>query len=134
MKFIKTGKVVILLNGKYTGKKAVVVKNFDEGTQQRPYPHAIVAGVERYPLKVTAAMGKKKVAKRSTVKPFVKVVNYNHIMPTRYNLDVELKSVVTVDAVKDPAQKKTAKKQVKKVFQERYNAGKNKWFFTKLRF
>lgn len=29
-------------------------------------------------------MGKKKVAKRSKVKPFIKVINYNHMMPTRY--------------------------------------------------
>ena len=83
MKFIKGGKVVIVLHGKFAGKKAVVVKNFDEGTTERPYPHAIIAGVDRYPLKITAGMSKKKVAKRSRVKPFVKVVNYNHIMPTR---------------------------------------------------
>lgn len=28
-------------------------------------------------------MGKKKVAKRSKIKAFVKVYNYNHLMPTR---------------------------------------------------
>jgi large subunit ribosomal protein L27e len=134
MKFIKPGKVVIVLHGKFAGKKAVVVKNSDDGNKERPYPHAIIAGIERYPLKVTSAMSKKKVAKRSRVKPFVKVVNYNHIMPTRYNLDLDVKNVVTVDTMQDQSQKRTAKKQIKKVFQERYNAGKNKWFFTKLRF
>ena len=30
-KFIKAGRVVILLNGRYAGKKAVCVKTFDEG-------------------------------------------------------------------------------------------------------
>ena len=55
----------------------------DEGTKDRPYGYAVVAGVERSPLKVTKAMGKKKTAKRSKVKPFVKIVNYNHMMPTR---------------------------------------------------
>jgi len=29
-------------------------------------------------------MGKKRIAKRSKVKPFVKIINYNHFMPTRY--------------------------------------------------
>ncbi len=29
-------------------------------------------------------MGKKKIAKRSKIKAFVKVFNYNHLMPTRY--------------------------------------------------
>jgi Ribosomal L27e protein family len=45
----------------------------DEGTKERPYPHAIVAGIERYPLKVTRRMGQKKLARRSKVKPFIKV-------------------------------------------------------------
>ncbi|KAJ3092365.1 60S ribosomal protein L27 [Quaeritorhiza haematococci] len=134
VKFLKSGKVVIVLQGRYAGKKAVIVKNYDEGTQSRPYPHAIVAGVERYPLKVTRAMGAKRVAKRSRIKPFVKAVNYNHIMPTRYNLDIDLKSVVTVDTIKEPSQKIAARKQVKKAFEERYNSGKNRWFFQKLRF
>ena len=51
----------------------VVIKQLDEGTKERPYPHAIVAGIERYPLKVTKRMGAKKVAKRSKIKPFIKV-------------------------------------------------------------
>lgn len=49
----------------------------------RPYSHALVAGVERAPLKVTKRMSKKRIAKRSKLKPFVKVVNYSHLMPTR---------------------------------------------------
>ncbi|KAH6579842.1 hypothetical protein BASA50_004577 [Batrachochytrium salamandrivorans] len=134
VRFLKTGKVVLVLQGRYAGKKAVIVKNFDEGTKERPYPHALVAGVERYPLKVTRSMNQKKVAKRSKVKPFVKVVNFNHMMPTRYNLDVDLKTVVSNETFKEPSQRRGARKAVKKVFEERYNAGKNKWFFQKLRF
>lgn len=30
---IKPGKIVIILAGRYAGKKAIVVKNFDEGTK-----------------------------------------------------------------------------------------------------
>ena len=77
-------------------------------------------------------MGKKKMAKRSKVKCFMKVVNYNHLMPTRYNLDCDLK--VTVDSFKDVAERNLAKKGVKKQFEELYLSGKNKWFFQKLRF
>jgi hypothetical protein len=62
----------------------VYLIDHDEGTKDRPYGYAVVAGIERYPLKVTRSMGKKKVAKRSKVKPFIKVINYNHMMPTRY--------------------------------------------------
>ena len=53
----------------------VVIKQNDEGTKDKPFPHAIVAGIERYPLKVTKRMGAKKLAKRSKVKPFIKVRN-----------------------------------------------------------
>lgn len=59
-------------------------KNIDDGTADRPYSHALVSGIDRYPRKVTATMGKKKVAKRSKIKAFVKVFNYNHLMPTRF--------------------------------------------------
>ncbi|KAJ3299165.1 60S ribosomal protein L27A [Borealophlyctis nickersoniae] len=134
MRFLKSGKVVLVLQGRYAGKKAVIVKNFDEGTKERPYPHAVVVGIERYPLKVTKGMGAKRVAKRSRVKPFIKVVNYNHLMPTRYNLDIDLKSVVSQETFKEPSQRITARKSVKKLFEERYNSGKNRWFFQKLRF
>ena len=82
-KFLKAGRVVLVLNGRYAGKKAVIVKNHDDGDSRRQYGHALVAGIARYPLKVTRRMGTKRLAKRSRIKPFVKVFNYNHLMPTR---------------------------------------------------
>jgi len=134
-KFLKPGKVVILLNGRYAGRKAVIVKNFDEGSQNRQYGHCLVAGIDRYPLKVTAAMTRKKVAKRSRIKPFCKLVNYNHMMPTRYGLDIDLKNQVTPEVMYGATQKrKNVKRIVKKCLEERYKTGKNKWFFSKLRF
>ncbi|KAJ1965981.1 60S ribosomal protein L27B [Dipsacomyces acuminosporus] len=127
--------VVIILQGRYAGKKAVIVKNFDEGTKERPYGHAIVAGIERYPLKVTKAMDKKKVASRTRVKPFIKVVNYAHIMPTRYSLELEdIKSTVAAETFGEPTQRIAAKKAIRSSLEKRYTAGKNKWFFTKLHF
>jgi large subunit ribosomal protein L27e len=78
-------------------------------------------------------MSKDRQAKRSKVKPFIKVVNYNHLMPTRYNLELEgLKGVVTADTFKEVSQREDAKKTVKKAFEERYQSGKNRWFFTPL--
>jgi len=65
--------VAIVLQGRQAGRKVVVIKQNDEGTKERPFPHAVVAGIERYPLKVTKRMGAKKRAKRSKVKPFIKV-------------------------------------------------------------
>jgi len=65
--------VAVVLQGRQAGKKVVVIKQVDEGTKDIPYPHAVVAGIERYPRKVTRRMGQKKVARRGKVKPFIKV-------------------------------------------------------------
>jgi hypothetical protein len=78
-------------------------------------------------------MSKTRQAKRSKVKPFIKVINYNHLMPTRYTLELEgLKGVVTADTFKEVSQREEAKKTVKKALEERYTSGKNRWFFTPL--
>ena len=70
---MKAGKVILLLGGRYAGRKAVIVKPSDEGTTDKPFSHALVAGIDRYPRKVTKKMSKKKVSKRSKIKPFLKV-------------------------------------------------------------
>uniref|UniRef100_A0A2K5L2Z9 60S ribosomal protein L27 n=1 Tax=Cercocebus atys TaxID=9531 RepID=A0A2K5L2Z9_CERAT len=128
-KFMKPG-----LAGRYSGRKAIIVKNIDDGTSDRPYSHALVAGINCYPRKVTAAMGKK-IAKRSKIKSSVKVYNYNHLMPTRYSVDIPLdKTVVNKDVFRDPALKRKARREAKVKFEERCKTGKNKWFFQKLRF
>ena len=43
-----------------------------------------VAGIDRYPRKVTRSMSEARIKKRTKIKPFVKHVNYNHLMPTRF--------------------------------------------------
>jgi len=134
-KFMKQGKVVLILGGRYAGRKAVIVKNYDDGTTDKPYGHALVAGMDRYPRPVTRRMGKKKVKVYSKIKPFVKVYNYNHLMPTRYSVDVVLDKVaVNKDVFRDPALRRKARREVKGKFEERYKTGKNRWFFQKLRF
>merc|ERR1712137_859302 len=121
-KFIKTGRVVVLLNGRFAGRKAIVVKAFDEGSKARPFGHALVAGVDKPPLKVTKAMSKKKIAKRIRVKPFVRYVNYNHMMPTRYQVPAEIgvAGFVTDQQMDTPDGRVESKKFIKKVFQEKF--------------
>merc|ERR1712154_700514 len=134
-KFMKQGKVVLVLGGRYAGRKAVIVKSYDEGSAEKPYGHALVAGVDRHPRKVTKRMGKKKIKQRSKVKPFIRVLNYTPLMPTRHSLDIVLnKEAVNKEAFKDPALKRKARHEAKMKFEERYKSGKNKWFFQKLRF
>ncbi|KAL6227188.1 hypothetical protein ACLB2K_001147 [Fragaria x ananassa] len=59
-----------LLQGRFAGRKAEIVKVFDDGTRDRLYGHCLVAGIAEYLSK--------------------------HVMSTRYSLDVDLKEVATV--------------------------------------
>ena len=49
----------------------------EEGSKGRPYGYALVVGIERAPLPVDSNMSEKQVAKRSRVKPFIKVINFS---------------------------------------------------------
>ncbi|KAG6067494.1 hypothetical protein E4U30_005903 [Claviceps sp. LM220 group G6] len=134
MKFLKVGRVAIITRGRYAGKKVVIVQPVDNGNKPHPFGHAVVAGIERYPSKVTRRMSKSRQEKRSKIKPFIKVINYNHLMPTRYTLELEgLKGAISADTFKEVSQREDAKKNVKKVLEDRYTSGKNRWFFTPLR-
>ena len=151
---LKIGRVAIITRGRYAGKKVanpasidsglsdsdiycyqvVIIQPLDSGSKTHPFPHALVAGIERYPSQITRRMSKTRQAKRSKVKPFIKTINYNHLMPTRYTMELEgLKGVVTNDTFKEVSQREDAKKTVKKALEERYTSGKNRWFFTALR-
>lgn len=72
---MKSGKVVIVLCGRYAGRKAIVVRTFDDGTADKQFGHALLAGIDRYPRKVTKKMGTAKLKKKSKIKPFLKVSN-----------------------------------------------------------
>ena len=113
--------------------QVVLIQPVDSGNKAHHFGHAVVAGIERYPSKITRRMSKSRQDKRSKIKPFIKVINYNHLMPTRYTLELEgLKGIVSGDTFKEVSQREDAKKNVKKVLEERYTSGKNRWFFTPL--
>ncbi|KAK8913819.1 60S ribosomal protein L27-3 [Platanthera zijinensis] len=67
VKFLKPGKVVIILNGRFAGRKAVIIRSFDDGSRDRPYGHCLVAGIAKYPKKVIRKDSAKKTAKKSRV-------------------------------------------------------------------
>ena len=72
-KIMKSGKVVLVLSGRYAGRKAIIMKTFDDGTSDKQFGQALVAGIDRYPRRVTRRMNKAKVHKNCRIKPFVKV-------------------------------------------------------------
>lgn len=103
-------------------------------TKQRGFGHALIVGLARSPRIITKNMNKKKVNSRYRVHPFIKVVNYNHMMPTRYSFDLDVKGFITSEAIIDPAKRKEACSVLAKKLEERYRLGHNKWFFQKLKF
>ena len=139
--FMKQGRICILTSGRYAGKKAIIVSQHDSRAN-RNFPHALVAGIERHPKRVTRRMGKKRIARKSHIKPFIKAVNLSHLLPTRY-LVKEFEFEGITDAIlKEKEQKKEAKKTLRKVFEKKYltptsaeeKSENTKFFFKKLRF
>jgi len=132
---MKKGRVVIVLRGRQAGKKGVIVKTSDKDSSSRNFNIAVVAGIERYPRRVKHGHTKKQVFHKTAVKPFVKTINHQHLFPTRYNFDVDLSTIKGMDQYSgDPAIRKNVRRRVRQVFETRHREGKNKWFFTKLKY
>jgi len=84
--------------------------------------------------------------KKSNIKVFFKTLNKNHILPTRYFVDLgtdqqELISKVSCNLLKLKSNEKyfvdtttELNWQVNNIFIDKYFSGKNKWFFKKLKF
>ena len=66
-------------------------------------------------------MSTKKFDRKCRLKPFVKYVNYNHLMPTRFVIkdDLEFKNVVTDEKMGNPETRKAMKAEIKKIMQAR---------------
>ena len=118
VKFYKPGKIFVILNGRYAGRKGVIVKSNYESVKDRKYPHCMVVGLSKGPKKPT----KKNIAKmkaqieqlESSEKEnaadrvkrlksfgiFIKTYNMSHLLATRYTLKDDLsiaKSVAKID-------------------------------------
>merc|ERR1712086_138652 len=142
-KIMKRGRIVILLAGRRAGIKAIIVKQNDDGKKDKKFAHALVCGIERSPKRVTRSMNAKKIERKSRMKPFIKYVNYNHLLPTRFMVkdDFEFRAAVTEDIMNNRETRKSTLAQLKNDFQARYmkNEGAEKqvnanFLFSKLRF
>ena len=143
-KIFKGGRIVILTSGRHAGKKAIVVKSYDEGNKSRKFASALVLGVDRAPRDVNRRMGKKKFIRRTQVKTFVKFVNQNHLMPTRYTTsDVETKDIKE-EAISTAEKRAELNKTIGKNLSDAYRklpdpkqnekAGHLRFFFKRLHF
>ena len=89
--------------------------------QDRKFSHALVVGIERTPKKVIRGMSQKKIDRKSRVKPFVKYVNYSHLLATRFLVkeDFDFKGAINDERMDTPAGRKEAKAEIKKILEER---------------
>ena len=101
-KFYKSGKVVVVLNGKYAGAKGIIVNQCYENTKERKYPHCLVVGLSKGPRKPTKRNISKLLSKIQKLEAspdsndklnalksfgvFIKYYNMTHLLATRYTV------------------------------------------------
>mmetsp|Transcript_5932 Transcript_5932/g.8795 ORF Transcript_5932/g.8795 Transcript_5932/m.8795 type:complete len:94 (-) Transcript_5932:52-333(-) len=93
-------------------------------------------------------MHEKKQERRTRVKAFVKYVNYQHMMPTRYQVasEIDLKGIVTDEKMSSLQSRKQLKKELRNLLTQKYTSQAapkkgekgatlhTKFLFAKLRF
>eukprot|EP01055_Gregarina_sp_Pseudo9_P000283 Gregarina_sp_Pseudo_9__282@NODE_1180_length_1808_cov_191_534765_g1106_i0_p4_GENE_NODE_1180_length_1808_cov_191_534765_g1106_i0NODE_1180_length_1808_cov_191_534765_g1106_i0_p4_ORF_typecomplete_len146_score33_10Ribosomal_L27e/PF01777_18/1_9e23KOW/PF00467_29/2_1e05DapH_N/PF08503_10/1_8e03DapH_N/PF08503_10/0_35_NODE_1180_length_1808_cov_191_534765_g1106_i0159596 len=123
VRVFKQGRVVVILSGRFAGKKAVVLSAYDQGNRQRSFGHALVVGIEKAPMKVTKKMNQAKIEKRTRVKVFLKHVNYTHMMPTRYVVnDIDAKTLIGDRKIETPSEKHDVKRDIGKQLKQKFIA------------
>ncbi|XP_071041399.1 large ribosomal subunit protein eL27 [Parasteatoda tepidariorum] len=137
-KIMKIGKVVLILNGRYAGRKAVVVKHHLRVNRSfcsfqyfllcsKTCCNTLRAFLTSIEDDTDEFMSDSSISE-SDFSPDV------CRMP-RYMVDIQFdKSIVNKEVLKDPAKRRKARRDVKSKFEERYKTGKSRWFFQKLRF
>ena len=100
-KFYKPGRVVVISNGRFAGKKGIIIRSNFEQTKTRKYPHCLVLGLSKAPRRVTKKYLKKQEERAARFQEnkgkkgldalkrfgvFTKTYNMNHIIATRYKI------------------------------------------------
>ena len=101
----------------------------------------LIAGIGRNLLQAKRSYNKKKFIKRTGVKPFVRYVNQNHVMPTRFIVNEFDFAEVKDESLKTKESREALRKTIRERFTEAYRNPKQgeksshtKFFFTRLRF
>jgi large subunit ribosomal protein L27e len=146
LKSYQPGQVVLVLNGRMAGHKALIVKKFTKNIDKN-FQSILLLGIKRYPQQITRKMNTKKVFKKSRIKMFLKFFNKNHILPSSYHIyltDIKgLRSLLpkNLDNLNQSKQKiKKSKNEecllfkLGNIFTDAFFSGENKWFYKKLKF
>jgi large subunit ribosomal protein L27e len=118
--------------------------------KRKSYSSYLVGGIKKYPKKNSRYSKNNNDGKKIRMKIFVKKININHIMPTRFYVDLNKNAKKIVDEkIKDfqditqteqenipkiEKEKKIFESFVKNIFLDQFFSGKHKWFFKKLNF
>ena len=121
VKFYKTGKVVVVLNGRNAGSKGIIVKSNYDSTKDRKYPHCMVVGLSKGPRKPTKRniaklqdrikkleSAKDSQDKINTLKSFgvfVKYYNMSHLLATRYTVKEDFGIAKSIEKLENMSKK-----------------------------
>lgn len=135
----------MILNGRYAGRKGIIVKSNYENNKERKYPHCLVVGLSKGPRKATKRSLKKieekiksieksksgnvneRLNKMKSLGIFIKTYNMAHLLVTRYTVKEDLgtiKGIERLDAAETQIKetkillKKESEKKVEEVKQE----------------
>lgn len=141
----KIGRIILILNGRHAGKKGIIVENRIQ-SKTLSFNSVIVLAIKSFPKKINRKKNEKSTKRKSSIKIFFKALNKNHILPTRYFVDLneEQQSLIanmTLNLFKLKSDDESSivlpeelKWKVENIFIDKYFSGKNKWFFKKLNF
>jgi large subunit ribosomal protein L27e len=128
------------------GHKAIIVKKFIKNINKN-FQSVLLLGMKRYPQQITRKMSTKKVFKKSRIKMFLKFFNKNHVLPTRYSINLTgikgIKGLLPNNLDNLIQSKQKIKKlkneenllfQLGNIFTDRFFTGEHTWFYKKLKF
>eukprot|EP01084_Bolivina_argentea_P146940 257172_1 len=131
VKFMNRGRVVLILQGRFAGCKAVILEN-KEASRKHKFSHCIVAGISKTPRRVSRDMNKTQIRNKSSMHTFVKVVNQIHLMPTRYKMELSLGDISVKSLNPKDGKRKKLRQDVRRKFRRMYfrnSKPSTRWFF-----
>merc|ERR1712216_422367 len=84
----KKGRIVIILNGRHAGKKAIVIKDKISSVNNSLSKNIGIIGIKNLPSKENRKKQSGTIGSKRGIKVFLKLMNKNHVLPTRYFVDL----------------------------------------------
>lgn len=142
----KKGRIVIILNGRHAGKKAIVIKDKISSGNNSLLNNIGIIGIKNLPSRESRKKQSGTVGSKRRIKVFLKLMNKNHVIPTRYFVDLNPNQQTLISNIsnsffdkkmnRDTSDKFVEENmwQINNIFMDKYFSGKNKWFFKTLKF